>query len=207
MRVYTNVDTSVEFQSSKKKQINKQSFSKRFEYKFNGWTMTWGVFVVGVLKIRRSNSLSCLEDSFEDYRIEDEEGIKEKESERQAKIHENNCRWVNCCDWFPSLYKEPLMLVHDDVCWMMLTVLSTFSWKWHWLFQGGGGDGSVLKPCDPVSTCYQMYVSFLFREVERVSLYSHIKALHFSFSYKNTIWTSETWTPPGGKIVATVQAN
>lgn len=52
------------------------------------------MFAVGVLKIRRSNSLSCLEDSFEDYRIEDEEGIKEKESERLAKIHENNCRWV-----------------------------------------------------------------------------------------------------------------
>lgn len=57
--------------------------------------MTWGVFAVGVLKIRRSNSLSCLEDSFEDYRIEDEEGIKEKESERQAKIHENNCRLLD----------------------------------------------------------------------------------------------------------------
>lgn len=93
MYVYTNVDTSVEFQSSKKKkQLDRKSFSKRSEYKFNGWTMTWGVFAVGVLKIRRSNSLSCLEDSFEDYRIEDEEGIKEKESERQAKIHENNCR-------------------------------------------------------------------------------------------------------------------
>lgn len=52
-------------------------------------------FKIGVLKIRRSNSLSCLEDSFEDYRIEDEEGIKEKESERQAKIHENNCRLLD----------------------------------------------------------------------------------------------------------------
>lgn len=44
--------------------------------------MIWGVFVVGVFKIRRFNSLFCLEDLFEDYRIEDEEGIKEKESER-----------------------------------------------------------------------------------------------------------------------------
>ncbi|XP_078335515.1 GATOR2 complex protein WDR59-like isoform X5 [Crassostrea virginica] len=52
-------------------------------------------FKIGVLKIRRSNSLSCLEDSFEDYRIEDEEGIKEKESERLAKIHENNCRLLD----------------------------------------------------------------------------------------------------------------
>ncbi|XP_062593014.1 GATOR2 complex protein WDR59-like isoform X3 [Saccostrea cucullata] len=50
---------------------------------------------VGVLKIRRSNSLSCLEDSFEDYKIEDEDGIKEKENERLAKLHESNCRLLD----------------------------------------------------------------------------------------------------------------
>lgn len=52
---------------------------------------------------------------------------------------------------------------------------------------GWRGGGGVLKPSDPVSTCYQVYVSILFGEVERVSLYSHIEALHFSFSYENTI--------------------
>ncbi|XP_056008866.1 GATOR complex protein WDR59-like isoform X4 [Ostrea edulis] len=51
--------------------------------------------MTGVLKIRRSNSLSCLEDSFEDYKIEDEEGIKEKETERLAKLHESNCRLLD----------------------------------------------------------------------------------------------------------------
>lgn len=81
------------------------------------------------------------------------------------------------------------------VGWCSLYCLHAFSWKWHWLFQGGGGDGSVLKPSDPVSTCYQMHVSFLFGEVERVSLYSRIKDFAFQLllqEYHLNQWDMES---------------
>ncbi|KAK3086097.1 hypothetical protein FSP39_013508 [Pinctada imbricata] len=52
--------------------------------------------LAGVLKMRRSNSWSCLEDSFEDYRFEDDGvNVKEKEAEREQRQHDNNCRMLD----------------------------------------------------------------------------------------------------------------
>lgn len=64
---------------------------------------------------------------------------------------------------------------------------------------GWGGGGGFLKPSDPFFTCYQVHVSILFREVERISLYSHIKALHFNFSYEIPFEQVSRGLPKEGK--------
>lgn len=52
------------------------------------------------LKLKRSNSWSY-DESFEDYKFDDERTAKEKESEKERKLHETQCRMLD-----PTAYQQ-----------------------------------------------------------------------------------------------------